>query len=177
VNYQFITSDGDLESVCQDLGREKIIGVDLEADSMHSFTEKICLIQIWGGGRAYLVDPFEISDFSPFSRVLENPDIIKIFHGSDFDVRSLDRELAVQIKNLFDTEIACRFLNIKERGLGALLKSYFNVYVDKRFQKAAFKRGYDCLFRGRCGQTHRTPRPAYDPIGKDRASGLGPGRI
>lgn len=140
MNYQFITSDGDLESVCQDLGREKIIGVDLEADSMHSFTEKICLIQIWGGGRAYLVDPFEISDFSPFSRVLENPDIIKIFHGSDFDVRSLDRELAVQIKNLFDTEIACRFLNIKERGLGALLKSYFNVYVDKRFQKVDWSR-------------------------------------
>ncbi len=140
MDYQFITSDGDLESVCQDLGREKIMGVDLEADSMHSFTEKICLIQIFGGGRAYLVDPFEISDFSPFSRILENPDIIKIFHGSDFDVRSLDRELSVEIKNLFDTEIACRFLNIKERGLGALLKAYFNVYVDKKFQKVDWSR-------------------------------------
>ncbi|MGD9824091.1 ribonuclease D, partial [Desulfobacter sp.] len=37
--------------------------------------------------------------------------------------------------NLFDTEIACRFLNIKERGLGALLKFFFNIDVDKKFQK------------------------------------------
>ncbi|MDD9301259.1 MAG: ribonuclease D [Desulfobacter sp.] len=135
MDYQFITSDEALESICRDLDLEKIIAVDLEADSMHSFTEKICLIQIAAGPRAFLVDPFEISDFSPFSRVLENPNIVKVFHGSDFDVRSLDRELGVEIKNLFDTEIACRFLNVKERGLGALLKDHFNVHVDKRFQK------------------------------------------
>ena len=140
MDYKFITRDEELVAVCEDLGREKIIAVDLEADSMHSFTEKICLIQVAAGGRAWLVDPFEISDFSPFARILENPDIIKVFHGSDFDVRSLDRELSVEIENLFDTEIACRFLNIKERGLGALLKAYFNVYVDKRFQKVDWSR-------------------------------------
>jgi ribonuclease D len=29
------------------------------------------------------------------------------------------------VNNLFDTEIACRFLGIKERGLAALLKKKF----------------------------------------------------
>ncbi|MCG8635549.1 MAG: HRDC domain-containing protein [Desulfobacterales bacterium] len=140
MDYQFITSDEALKSICSELGREKIIAVDLEADSMHSFTEKICLIQIAGARQAYLVDPFLITDFSPFSRILEAPDIIKVFHGSDFDVRSLDRELSVEIQNLFDTEIACRFLNVKERGLGALLKAHFNVHVDKRFQKVDWSR-------------------------------------
>ena len=140
MDYQFITSDEALKSICHDLDQEKIIAVDLEADSMHSFTEKICLIQIAGGQQAYLVDPFLVSDFSPFSRILEDPNIIKVLHGSDFDVRSLDRELSVEIKNLFDTEIACRFLNVKERGLGALLKAHFNVHVDKRFQKVDWSR-------------------------------------
>jgi ribonuclease D len=109
--------------------------VDLEADSMHSFKEKICLIQIATGDEAFLVDPFTITDFSPFVAVLENPEIIKVFHGADFDVRSLDREMGARINSLFDTEIACRFLNIRERGLAALLKDFFDVDVDKKFQK------------------------------------------
>ncbi|MCG8620139.1 MAG: HRDC domain-containing protein [Desulfobacterales bacterium] len=135
MEYQFVDTDAALAEICRELENESLIGVDLEADSMHSFTEKICLIQIAGSQQAYLVDPFLISDFQPFSRILEKNDIIKVLHGSDFDVRSLDRELSVKIENLFDTEIACRFLNVKERGLGALLKNHFDVHVDKRFQK------------------------------------------
>lgn len=133
--YQFVTTDKELSQVCIELEPCEIIGVDLEADSMHCFLEKICLIQIAGPNQAWLVDPFLINDFSPFSQILENPGIVKVFHGSDFDVRSLDRELSVEIENLFDTEIACRFLNIKARGLGALLKSFFNIDVDKKYQK------------------------------------------
>jgi ribonuclease D len=68
--------------------------------------------------------------------VLENDDVIKVFHGADFDIRSLDRDYQAQVKNLFDTEIACRFLGIKERGLAALLKRNFNVDADKKYQKA-----------------------------------------
>ncbi len=140
MEYKFITSDQDLAAACNTLAGEHLIGVDLEADSMHSFTEKICLIQVAGSDMAYLIDPFEITDFSSFSALLADPAIIKVLHGSDFDVRSLDRELSVEIANLFDTEIACRFLNVKERGLGALLKAFFDVDVDKRFQKVDWSR-------------------------------------
>ena len=135
LNFNFIKSDADLEQACTGLSMEKIIGVDLEADSMHCFKEKICLIQIAAQDRAFLVDPFLIQNFSPFVALLEEKNIIKVFHGADFDVRSLDRELQVEIENLFDTEIACRFLNIRERGLAALLQENFDVYVDKKFQK------------------------------------------
>ncbi len=135
LNFNFIRSDADLEQACKGLSGEKIMGVDLEADSMHCFKEKICLIQIAAQDRAFVVDPFLIQNFSPFIALLENPDIIKVFHGADFDVRSLDREFNARIENLFDTEIACRFLNIRERGLAALLMENFDVYVDKKFQK------------------------------------------
>lgn len=133
--FTYIESDVDLEDACKRMSEYDIIGVDLEADSMHSFKEKICLIQIATGDEAFLVDPFTITDFSPFVAVLENPEIIKVFHGADFDVRSLDREMGARINSLFDTEIACRFLNIRERGLAALLKDFFDVDVDKKFQK------------------------------------------
>ena len=140
MNYKFIESDVELKNVCDDLLKEKIIGVDLEADSMYCFKEKICLIQIATAKEAFLVDPFEVKEISPFINVLENDDVIKVFHGADFDIRSLDRDYQAQVKNLFDTEIACRFLGIKERGLAALLKKNFNLDVDKKFQKSDWSR-------------------------------------
>ena len=136
MNYKFIESNVELKNVCDDLLKEKIIGVDLEADSMYCFKEKICLIQIATAKEAYLVDPFEIKEISSFIKVLENDDVIKVFHGADFDIRSLDRDYKAKVKNLFDTEIASRFLGIKERGLAALLKRNFSVDVDKKFQKS-----------------------------------------
>ncbi|MBU1196363.1 MAG: HRDC domain-containing protein [Proteobacteria bacterium] len=135
MDYKFIESDKELETVCESLLEETIIGVDLEADSMHCFNEKICLIQIATANQAYLIDPFKIKDLTCFTQVLESANVKKIFHGADFDVRSLDRDYGVRMENLFDTEIACRFLGIKERGLGALIKKYFDVDLDKRFQK------------------------------------------
>lgn len=135
MNYKFIESETELQQVCEDLLKEKIIGVDLEADSMHCFKEKICLIQIATEKQAYLIDPFEIKAAPFFIRVLENSDVMTVFHGADFDIRSLDREYQARVKNLFDTEIACRFLGVRERGLGALLKKHFNVDANKKFQK------------------------------------------
>ncbi|WP_299979771.1 ribonuclease D [Desulfobacula sp.] len=135
MNYKFIESDTELKNVCDALLSEKIIGVDLEADSMHCFKEKICLIQVATEKEAFLIDPFKIKEVSPFMKVLENDDVIKVFHGADFDIRSLDRDYQARVNNLFDTEIACRFLGIKERGLAALLKRNFNVDADKKYQK------------------------------------------
>ncbi len=139
-DFSFITSDDKLAEACNQLSSQKIIAVDLEADSMYCFSEKICLIQIADREQAYLIDPFEISDMTPFIRVLESPVIIKVFHGSDFDVRSLDRQWQARIQNLFDTQIACKFLNIEKHGLGDLLEKFFQISVDKRFQKSNWAR-------------------------------------
>ncbi len=140
MDYKFIESDEELKSVCDDLLKEKIISVDLEADSMHCFKEKICLIQMASARQAFLIDPFEIKKIAPFINLLENKGVIKVFHGADFDIRSLDRDYKARVNNLFDTEIAARFLGIKERGLAALLKKNFNVDVDKKFQKVDWAR-------------------------------------
>ena len=140
MEYQFISNAADLDRACALFSREKIVGVDLEADSMHSFREKICLIQMACNGQAFLIDPFEMRHIDPFLDVLENPDVVKVFHGSDFDIRSLDRDYGITVRNLFDTEIACRFLGVKERGLAALLKTHFDIEIDKRYQKVDWSR-------------------------------------
>lgn len=135
MKHTFIESDVELEKKCRELMQEKIVGVDLEADAMHSFHEKICLIQLVTQHQAYLIDPFKIENMSALKALLAAKDVIKVFHGSDFDIRSLDRDYGARVNNLSDTEIACRFLGIRERGPAALLKQYFNIHLDKKYQK------------------------------------------
>lgn len=135
LNYQIIDTRSKLENAIRDFEREKTVAVDLEADSMYHFKEKVCLIQIAAKRDSIVIDPLHIKDLSPLKPLFLHRDIKKIFHGSDYDVRSLYRDFDIEINNLFDTEIACRFLGIRETGLEAVLNKLFNVCLNKKYQK------------------------------------------
>ena len=135
MNYQYIDSAAKLNKITKALVQRKTVAVDLEADSMHHYKEKICLIQIATRKTCIVIDPLQIRDLSPLNVLFESPDIQKVFHGADYDVRSLYRDYDIQIQNLFDTELACRFLGVPETGLDAVLYNRFNVQLNKRFQK------------------------------------------
>ena len=135
IGTQVIDTAADLEEIAKSFEKEEAVAVDLEADSMYHYKEKVCLIQIATEKASVVVDPLAIKDLTPLNPIFSNPDIKKIFHGADYDVRSLYRDFEIRINNLFDTELACRFLGIKETGLKAVLKIFFNVNVDKKYQK------------------------------------------
>jgi len=134
-NFQIIDTLSGLEEITVRLEKEKTIAVDIEADSMYHFKEKICLIQIASKQMCVVIDPLKVKDLSPLKPFFSRPDIQKIFHGSDYDVRSLYRDFNIEINNLFDTELACRFLGMQETGLGAVLQKRFNLRLNKKYQK------------------------------------------
>jgi ribonuclease D len=134
-NCRIIDTSAELEKAARDFEREKTVAVDLEADSMFHFKEKVCLLQIATKKMPVVVDPLMIMDLSSLKPLFSNPGIRKVFHGADYDVRSLYRDFNICINNLFDTELACRFLGLKETGLQAVLKMFFNVDIDKKYQK------------------------------------------
>ena len=135
IKSRVIDTAADLEEIVRSLEKEKTLAVDLEADSMYHYKEKVCLIQIATEKSSVVVDPLAINDLTPLKPIFSSPHIRKIFHGADYDVRSLYRDFRIRINNLFDTELACRFLGIRETGLRAVLKTFFNVNVDKKYQK------------------------------------------
>jgi ribonuclease D len=132
---QLIETTDDLESLARRLAREKRLSVDLEADSLFHYQEKVCLLQLADTTGCYLLDTLKISDCSALGPLFEDPEIQKIFHGSDYDIRSLYRDFRLTVRNLFDTELAARFLGRRETGLEASLGSYFQVQLDKKFQR------------------------------------------
>ena len=135
LNYQFIENVKDLEKVSRAFQNDQKVAVDLEADSMFHFKEKVCLIQMASDSQTVVIDPLKISDMSCLKPVFSDPSIRKIFHGSDYDVRSLNRDYDYDIRNLFDTELASRFLGIAETGLSSVIEQRFKIHLDKSYQK------------------------------------------
>ncbi len=135
-SYEWVEDLPRLERVIRVLNQSKIIGVDLEADSMYHYFEKVCLLQIATESASYLIDPLALKDLSALRPVFSNPRIRKAFHGADYDIRCLYRDFRLEVENLFDTQLACKFLGIRETGLEALLRSRFGVVLNKKYQRA-----------------------------------------
>jgi ribonuclease D len=134
-DYKIINTAAGLEKAVRTLEKGKAVAVDMEADSMYHFQVKVCLLQMATEKSTVVVDPLQIKNLSPLKPLFFNPNIKKIFHGADYDVRSLFRDFSIEINNLFDTELACRFLGIKETGLEAVIERYLNITLDKKYQK------------------------------------------
>src|SRR5437762_725185 len=110
------------------------VAVDTEADSLHCYREKLCLLQVSLPGRDYIVDPLADIDLAPLRLALERSEIV--LHGADYDLRMLRRGLDFVARRIFDTLIAARLLGIREFSLAALVKRYFGLELPKGSQKA-----------------------------------------
>ena len=110
------------------------VAIDTEADSLHCYREKLCLLQISVPGGDFIVDPLADVDLAPLRDAFATKEIV--LHGSDYDLRLLRRNLDFAPQRIFDTVIAARLIGIHEFSLAALVKHYFNIELAKGSQKA-----------------------------------------
>jgi len=114
--------------------RNARVAVDTEADSLHCYREKLCLVQVSVPEGDFLIDPLAGTDLSLLAAVLTTKEIV--LHGADYDLRMLRRGLTFQPTRVFDTMIAARLLGLREFSYAALVEKYFGVQLTKGSQKA-----------------------------------------
>ena len=110
------------------------LALDTEADSLHAYPEKVCLIQISTAAGDRLVDPLAGIDLAPFLEALAGRELI--FHAADYDLRLLRKHHDFTPSVIFDTMLAARLLGERQFGLGALVEKFLGVKLDKGPQKA-----------------------------------------
>jgi ribonuclease D len=133
-----IDSDGKLSAFLPELQAAEWVALDTEADSLHAYPEKLCLLQISTAGGDTLIDPLAEIDLKPLWAVLKNHRLI--LHGADYDLRLLRKNHSFVPNCIFDTMLASRLLGEREFGLGSLLKKNLNVVLEKGSQKADWSR-------------------------------------
>lgn len=133
-----ISSQEQLADFVSRLGTHPVIGLDTEADSLHCYREKICLVQISSPEGGWLIDPLAGLDLSGLYSSLSRHRII--IHGADYDLRLLGRHGSFHATDIFDTSIAARFLGLEQIGYGALVQQFFGVTLNKSSQRANWGR-------------------------------------
>jgi len=131
----------ELDALARRLRGAPAIAVDTEADSLHHYPGKLCLVQIADGdGRGVLVDPLALSDLAPLRDVFADRGTVKVLHAADNDLGYIKRLYRFAVSGLFDTAIAARFLGATALGLDGLLKQYLGVEPGKSRQKDDWSR-------------------------------------
>lgn len=138
-----------LESVRAGLLDLAEIAVDTEADSLFSFFEKVCLLQISTRDTDYVIDPLALplpndkgspAGLAELREVFAERRIEKIFHAAEYDILCLKRDYHLAFENIFDTMVAARILGWKNVGLGSILQERFDVTLNKKMQRADWGR-------------------------------------
>jgi ribonuclease D len=114
------------------------LALDTEADSLHAYPEKVCLIQISTVAGDELIDPLAGIGLNPLLEALNRHELI--MHGADYDLRLLRKHHEFVPSAIFDTMLAARLLGERQFGLSSLVEKFLGVKLDKGPQKADWAR-------------------------------------
>ena len=133
---RLISDSGALDELAEGVTGETRLAVDLEAAGFHRYSDRVCLLQVSGADRHFVVDTLAVDPSDVLRGPLESPTVTVLLHGGDYDLRLLDRDLDLHPVKLFDTQIAAALLGEPSLGLAALLEKYLDVRMSKKYQRA-----------------------------------------
>lgn len=108
-----------LSDACQHLAQQSIIGFDTE--TRPSFTagvvNKVALLQLYGGGKCFLIRLNRVQISKALTDILHNPDILKIGAAVKNDIAGLNKLRHFTAGGFIDLQDIVEKYNIKDKSL------------------------------------------------------------
>ena len=118
------------------------IAVDGEFMGLNVRRDPLCLIQISTGNKDAHIVQFDRKNYNApnLVKLLENPEITKIFHFGRADIAHIKYYLKTETNNILDTKIASKLARSysDNHSLKTLIKEFINVDISKQFQNSDF---------------------------------------
>ncbi len=125
-----------------DLNLGNIIAVDGEFMGLNVRRDPLCLIQVSSGNSDAHIVQFDRKNYQApnLVKILNNENIIKIFHYGRADMAHIKHYLKTETNNIFDTKIASKLARSysDNHSLKALIKEFKNIDISKQFQSSDF---------------------------------------
>ena len=134
-NAKLIETTEEVAEFFKRAANEDVVAVDIESAAFYRYYAKVNLIQIATRKEAAIMDPQAISDFTPFQDFVAKSKCMWLFHGGDYDISMLAKDLHIYIPRMFDTRKAAELIGMTELGLRALTEKYLGFTLDKRLQR------------------------------------------
>ena len=121
-----------------DLGA--VVAVDTEAMGLKASRDRLCLVQLSAGdGDAHLVQfDGSVFDAPRLNALLEDRNIVKIFHYARFDMAILKAYLAADVGPVFCTKVASKLVRTytDRHGLKDLVRDMLGIDLSKQQQSS-----------------------------------------
>jgi ribonuclease D len=119
-----------------DLG--PIVAIDCETMGLNPHRDRLCVVQMSGGdGDAHLVQVAKGQTDAPnLCALLENPDVLKLFHYGRFDIAAMYNAFGALTAPVYCTKIASRLIRTytDRHGLRNLTQELLGVDISKQQQ-------------------------------------------
>lgn len=127
-----INDTAKLTEFCNLLKKQKYITVDSEFIREHSYYSKLCLLQVACDDEEAIIDPLSKVDLSPFFEILQDENIVKVFHAGRQDIEIFYNLTGKTPRNVFDTQIAAMACGFTDSiGYGNLVQEILHINLDK----------------------------------------------
>ena len=138
---RWIRTSDELDALAAALQGAGAIAIDTEADSLHHYPGKLCLVQVASDrGHAHLIDPLALPTLAALGPLCADPAIVKVLHAAENDLAYLKRLFNFTVVSLFDTALAARFLGVPSLSLDGLLAQFLDLTPVKSRQKDDWSR-------------------------------------
>ena len=132
----WVDQQNTLRDIAQEIAQSDILAVDTESNSLYAYQEQVCLIQFSTREKDYLINTLALEDLTVLGPIFNSDKILKVFHAAEYDLICLFRDYGFRFDYLFDTMVAARILGLQQVGYGPLLEKYFDIKMNKKFQRA-----------------------------------------
>lgn len=127
-----ITDNAALAQHCAHWQTLPMVALDTEFQRVETFYPIPGLIQLADDRTCYLIDPLEITDFTPLVELFSNTGVLKVLHAASEDLELFLKSLGVLPQPVFDTQVAAAFLDWGfSMGLQRLLEHALGVTMAK----------------------------------------------
>lgn len=128
----YIANQESFEAFLDRARSSSVLAIDTEFLREKTYYAKLCLVQLATDDEVAIVDPFKIDDLSAMAAVLEDENVMKVFHAAGQDLEIIWHEVGCMPKPLFDTQVAAALLgHTQQIGYGALVHAVCGVQLKK----------------------------------------------
>ncbi len=142
VPFTLVRRDEELASLYQRLSANRCgrLAIDVEGENnLHRYGIHVCLIQLFDGARAFLIDTLALKSSARLAPLLVKAPWTLVWFDATSDLLAMRHSLGIKPSPILDLAVASRLLG-KEGGLHALTSRSGSVSAKTRLQRANWMR-------------------------------------
>lgn len=128
-----VIRDGDaLNTFCERMRQRAWLAIDTEFLRERTYYPKLCLVQIADPDEIGLVDVLAFDELDALAGLLDDPDVLKVFHSAEQDLEVLHHTFGHIPAPLFDSQVAAPLAGfVDQMGYARLMAALLGVELAK----------------------------------------------